>query len=52
MFNQLLHFLAIVREHSDTGAGGHIDVVMLNIQGVQQIIHDSCGTNFSFAGVV
>ncbi|MRJ41985.1 hypothetical protein AKK86_05710 [Idiomarina sp. FenBw--71] len=52
MFNQLLHFLAIVREHGDTGAGGHVDVIVLNIQGVQQIIHDGGGTNFSFAGVV
>nr|WP_267899165.1 hypothetical protein [Pseudidiomarina tainanensis] len=41
-----------MREHRDTGTGGHINMVVLDIERVQEIVHNRFGTNFGFARVV
>ncbi len=41
-----------MREHRDAGTGGHINMVVFNIQRMQQIIHNGFRANFGFAWII
>ncbi|MDX1705223.1 MAG: hypothetical protein R3196_02100 [Pseudidiomarina sp.] len=44
--DQLLHRSGVLRKYRNTNTGRHINMVMLNIKGIEQVAHDGFGAHF------
>ncbi|RUO71027.1 hypothetical protein CWI79_06200 [Pseudidiomarina salinarum] len=50
--DQFLHLSGILREHSDADTGGHINMVVFNIQGIEQVTHNRFSAHFGLGRLI